>query len=251
MEVLWQRLKAAELNERAAAGAVVLLPVASTEQHGPHLATGVDCLLAGEVCKRAAEKAQAAGVPAVVAPVLWPGLAEHHMAMGGSFTLSLSTYRAVLLDLCRSIERAGFRRIVIVNGHGGNMAALNALSAELTHALGVPLAITTYFLLAEPAFAAILEDQSGVRHACEAETSMMLASHPDLVDAGRLAEAHGPNAESTAAVLAGAFHSWRSFKELSPSGVIGDARRATAEKGEKLLEAAAEALAAQLVAECG
>ena len=249
MVVHWQRLKAAELNERAAAGAVVLLPVASTEQHGPHLATGVDCFLCGAVCERAAEKAMAAGLPVVVAPVLWPGLAEHHMAMGGSFTLSLATYQALLLDLGRAIERAGFKRLVIVNGHGGNMAALNAMSAELTRALALELRITTYFLLAEPAFAEILEDQSGVRHACEAETSMMMRLHPDLVDRGRLEGAHGPSASSTAGVLDSGFHRWRSFAEISPSGVVGDARRATAEKGEKLLEAAAAALAERLVAE--
>lgn len=249
METEWRRLKAAELNERAARGAVVLLPVASTEQHGPHLATGVDTFLCGEVCRLAAEKLSALDEPAVVAPTLWMGLAQHHMAFGGSFTLSLQTYQALLVDLGRSIKRAGFRRLVVVNGHGGNMTALNAMSAELTASLAIDLAITTYFQLAEPEIAAVLEDQKGVMHAGEAETSMMLALHPELVDRSRLAEAKGgPAVERAGMVLQGAFHRWRSFDEITESGVIGDARRASAEKGERILNAVADALAARIAA---
>jgi creatinine amidohydrolase len=246
MQTAWQHLTAAQLNERATAGAMVLLPVASTEQHGPHMATGTDCLLVDEVCRRAAGRLSAMGVPVVVAPVLWAGLARHHMAFGGSFTLGLATYQALLTDLGRSIKEAGFRRLVIVNGHGGNMTALNAMSAELSHAIGISVAITTYFQLAEAALGPILEDQKGVLHAGEAETSMMLAIRPDLVDKQRLGAAHGPQAERAGAVLGAALHRWRSFADITASGVIGDARRASAEKGERLLDAAAETLAGTL-----
>lgn len=245
-EVEWARLKAGELNERAQGGAIAILPVASTEQHGPHLATGVDAYLCGEICRRAAVKLTAGGRPAVVAPTLWAGLAEHHMDFGGSFTLSVATYHALLRELCESILRAGFERLVVVNGHGGNASALNALSAELTLELEAPVAIATYWHLADEAFGAILEDQKSVLHACEAETSMMMALRPDLVDSALLPEAVGPMAERAAAVLNPPLHRWRSFREMTASGVIGDARRATAEKGERLIEAAAEALAGRL-----
>ncbi len=242
----WARLKASELNEQAKSGAIVLLPVASTEQHGPHLPVGVDADLCGEICRRAALKLVAGGWPAVVAPTLWCGLAEHHTAFGGTFTLTLPTYLAVLKDLCRSILRAGFQRILIVNGHGGNMTALNAFSEELTRELDNPIAVTTYWLLAEEPFGALLEDQRSVLHACEAETSMMMALHPDLVDRERLADARGPMARQAGQTLNRPLHRWRSFKEITASGVIGDARRASAEKGERLLEAAAEAIAERL-----
>ena len=245
-DVEWARLKASDLNALAAAGALVLLPVASTEQHGPHLATGVDAYLCGEICRRTAEKLAVAKVPAVVAPTLWAGLAEHHVAFGGSFTLSVATYHALLRDLCGSILRAGFSRIVVVNGHGGNVSALNALSAELTRELDAPVAVATYWLLAEEAFAEILEDQRSVLHACEAETSMMLAQHPDLVDRARLSEAVGPVPERAGSALSQPLHRWRSFREITPTGVIGDARRASPDKGGRLLEAAAEALAGRL-----
>jgi creatinine amidohydrolase len=114
----------------------------------------------------------------------------------------------------------------------------------------MPVAITTYFEPAEAAIAGILEDQEGVLHACEAETSMMLAVHPELVDKERLAEAKGgPQFGGGAGtVLTSAFHRWRSFTEITENGVIGDARRATAEKGERLLEAVAATLAERLAA---
>lgn len=215
-EVEWARLTAADLRERAAADAIVLLPVASTEQHGPHLATGVDTLLCGEICRRAARDLVARRTPAVLAPTLWAGLAEHHVAFGGSFSLTVATYHALLRDLCGSILRAGFRRVVLVNGHGGNMSALNALSVELTRELDAPIAVATYWLLAEDAFSAILEDQRSILHACEGETSMMMALAPDLVDGARLSQAVGPMAERAGSVLNQPLHRWRSFKEITP-----------------------------------
>jgi creatinine amidohydrolase len=166
-ETAWNRLSAEALRVLAARDAIVLLPVASTEQHGPHLPTGVDDFLCSEVCRRTAQELAPAR-PVVVAPTVWCGLADHHVPFGGTFTLSLSTYHAVLRDLCRSILNAGFRRIVIVNGHGGNIQALATLTGELTRELNAPIATTTYFMEAREVMAEVLEDQDGVMHACEA-----------------------------------------------------------------------------------
>lgn len=248
VEVLWSRLTAPELNERAQDDAIVLLPVASTEQHGPHLATGVDTLLCGEACRRTALLV-AEKRPVVVAPVVWMGLAEHHVALGGTFSLSLSTWHAVLRDLCQSIGRAGFSKIVIVNGHGGNMAALAALTTDLTRETGLEIATTSYWNLPHEsgAFAEILDEQSGVQHACEAETSMMMAIAADHVRTSRLGEAFGPDSPMGSA-LGGAVSRWRSFKDKTPTGVLGNARIATAAKGERLFDCAAELLAAELIA---
>jgi creatinine amidohydrolase len=235
-EVLWNRMTAEELRQKALDDAIVLLPVASTEQHGPHLATGVDTFLGGEGCQRTA-KIVVRNRPIVVAPVVWMGLAEHHVAFGGTFSLSLSTYHCLLKELCGSILQAGFRKILIVNSHGGNVAALNALTTDLARELGAPIATTTLYSLPHEsgAYAEILEDQKTVRHACEAETSMMLASFADCVRSGRIIEAFGPMGTGEVS-LAPALNLWRSFKELTPSGVLGDARRASAKKGEKLLD---------------
>jgi len=243
-ETAWNRLSAERLRALAAEDAIVLLPVASTEQHGPHLPTGVDDFLCSEVCRRtAAELVPDCSV--VVAPTVWCGLADHHVAFGGTFTLGLATYYAVLKDLCSSILKAGFKRIVLVNGHGGNIQALGAFTGELTRELDAPIAATTYFMEGHPAMAEILEDQQGVMHACEAETSMMMAAHPDLVAANRLGEAHGPSFNILGSLVP-SLKRFHSFAELTASGVAGDARKASAEKGEKLLAACASALAARL-----
>lgn len=246
--VLWNELPARMLNELAARDAIVLLPVASTEQHGPHLATGVDAVLCWEVCRRTAELVMPER-PIVVAPTVWMGLAEHHVAFGGTFTLSVATWHAVLRDLCRSILRAGFRKIMIVNGHGGNITALNALTVELTRELEAPIATTSYWALAHDsgAFESILQDQKGIQHACEAETSMMMAAAPDLVFTAELPKAVGPQS-SMGSALSKPLNLWRSFKDQTPTGVLGDARRASAQKGERLLDTAARLMAERLIA---
>ena len=244
--VEWSKLAAPELNAQAVSGATVLLPVASTEQHGPHLGTGVDSILCAAVCRLAAEKA-AATRPVVVAPTLWVGMAEHHMAHGGTFTLDIPTYRAVLLCLVVSLKRHGFKRVLIVNGHGGNMTALNAFLPDITRETGIEVAATTYFELAQPAFAPILEDQQSVLHACEAETSMMMVVAPEAVREDKFSEAHGPHFSDPRAVLSPPAQRFRSFKTLAPSGVLGDARKATKAKGDKLLAAAVDALAEVIV----
>jgi creatinine amidohydrolase len=240
--VIWCELTAAELRDKARANAIVLLPVASMEQHGPHLPVGVDAMLCEGICRRAAE-AVAAAMPVLVAPTLWCGMAEHHMAFGGTFTFDLSTYRAVLLALTSSIERQGFQRLMIVNGHGGNIAALAAILPDLARQSSLRIRTTTYFELARSAMPAILEDQDGVRHACEAETSMMLAMAPDTVRLGALEAAHGPAHVHRRPLALGQY---RSFRDFTASGVVGDARRASRDKGEKLIAACAAAIVALL-----
>src|SRR5499427_10955990 len=146
--VMWKELTAEALRAKAAANAIVVLPVASMEQHGPHLPVGVDTILCEGVCKAGSEKA-AAETAVVVAPTLWCGMAEHHMAFGGTFTFDIPTYRAVLLAFLRSLERHGFKRVFIVNGHGGNIAALNAFLPDFARAFAFKLYATTYFDMAK------------------------------------------------------------------------------------------------------
>src|SRR5262245_23217605 len=102
--VMWQELTAEALRAMACGNGIVVLPVASMEQHAPHLQVGVDTILCEGVGKAGAELA-AAEVPVGVAPTLWCGMAEHHMAFGGTFTFDIPTYRAVILAFLRSLER--------------------------------------------------------------------------------------------------------------------------------------------------
>jgi creatinine amidohydrolase len=109
------------------------------------------------VCCRGAELA-VEEVPVVVAPTLWCGMAEHHMDLGGTFTFDILTYKAVLLAFLKSIERDGFRHAFIVNGHGGNIAALNSFLPDFARETGLKLYATTYFELSRDDLAQFLED---------------------------------------------------------------------------------------------
>lgn len=239
--VLWQELTAEELRARAAADAVVILPVGSMEQHGPHLPTGVDTILCGAVCKAAAERV--GGDAIVVAPTVWCGMAEHHMAFGGTFTFDIPTYRAVLLALLKSLERHGFRRVVIINGHGGNIAALNAFLPDFARETSLRVLTVSYPDFAKKTVAAMLQDQPGMLHACEVETSMMMVLAPGSVREPRLPEAFGALDRAPRRQVVSRH---RSFQEMTETGVVGDARRATPEKGQACLEACADALAGLL-----
>jgi creatinine amidohydrolase len=243
---MWKELTAEDLRAKAAADAIVVLPVASMEQHGPHLPVGVDTILCEGVCKAGAERA-AADVPVVVAPTLWCGMAEHHMAFGGTFTFDIPTYRAVLLALLKSLERHGFKRVFIVNGHGGNIAALNSFLPDFARETSLRVRAATYFELAKADLAPVLDDQKQVHHACEVETSLMMVLAPDTVKHDRIPEAFGGVAGSnTPNAWYATPRRFRSFKEFTPSGVSGDARRANRAKGEKLLAIFADGLAAHL-----
>lgn len=246
--VMWKELTAEDLRAKAGDDAIVVLPVASIEQHGPHLPVGVDTILCEGVCKAGAERA-AADVPVVVAPTLWCGMAEHHMAFGGTFTFDIPTYRAVLFALLKSLERHGFKRVFIVNGHGGNIAALNSFLPDFARETSLKVRAATYFELAKSDLAPVLEDQTQVHHACEVETSLMMVLAPDTVKRDRIPEAFGGLAGSNTTGAGGWYavpRRFRSFKDFTPSGVYGDARRASAEKGEKLLAICADGLAQYL-----
>jgi creatinine amidohydrolase len=241
-EVEWARLKAHELRALAEREACAILPIASIEQHGPHLPVMTDTRLGHEVAVRAARRAFPTR-PTVVTPVVWSGLSEHHMAFGGTLILSHATFRAVIHDLIQALTRHGFRDVLISNSHGGNIVAMQSIADELATRLPATIVATTYVAEASLAFARILEDQSGVQHACEAETSMMMAIEPDLVDTTDLASL-ATDREPGFLAAGKASYRWRPFQHMTANGVSGVPTRATAEKGERLLDAAAEALAA-------
>jgi creatinine amidohydrolase len=244
-QIYWEQLRSPQLKSLADANAIIVVPVGSIEQHGPHLPVKVDALLATEVARRAALKVQT-HQPILVTPTVWCGLAEHHMDFCGTLTLDFETFHALLRNLCRSIRHHGFRRIFLLNGHGGNIAALNVICSELVRELdGLRVVSGTYWTLPEVAekFAEILEVQQNVRHAGEAETSMMLALEPELVDQSTLNQADGT---LEIPFYGSGVSRWVSFKEVSANGVIGSPSVATAAKGELLLEVAAEGIAGVL-----
>jgi creatinine amidohydrolase len=241
-EVEWARLKAHELRALAERGACVILPVASIEQHGPHLPVMTDTRIGYEVAVRAARIAGQTR-PTVVTPVVWSGLSEHHMAFGGTLILSHATFRAVLRDLIEALTRHGFRDVLIANSHGGNNIAIQGIADELATQLPATIVATGYAWESALEFAQILEDQGGIQHACEAETSMMLALEPDLVDTSDLASLATDRGPGFLKAGKGSYR-WRPFQHMTANGVSGVPARSSADKGERLLDAAARSIAA-------
>jgi creatinine amidohydrolase len=245
-ELEWRKLRADELRERACADAIVILPIASIEQHGPHLPVEVDSMLGEAVAMRTAAKLDAAGQTVLVLPVLWTGLSEHHMSFGGTITLDNAAFALVVEGVVRSILRHGFRRIALLNAHGGNENALRAITDDLTPKLGVPITQFTYWYAAAVPIAKILETQGGLSHACEAETSMMMALRPELVATDRIPLAKANTTPAVDDLVGGGVYRWRSIGSRSSSGVMGNPEAASAAKGERLLDAISTALAAKL-----
>ena len=242
-EVEWARLKAQDLRALANQNAVVILPIASIEQHGPHLPVMTDTRLGHEVAVRAARKAYPTR-PTVVTPVVWCGLSEHHMPFGGTLILSHDTFRRVIKDLILSLIRHGFRDVVISNSHGGNIVALQQILDEIAPTSEATLVVTTYVTEAGVDYHGIMEDQQSIMHACEGETSMMMVCTPELVDTSDLAALNVPSGEGPAFLGAGrASYRWRPLPHVTPNGVIGFPEKANADKGERLLDIGAQALA--------
>lgn len=242
-EIEWARLKAHQLRELAGCDAVVVIPVAAMEQHGPHLPVQVDSRLATEVSHRAARKAFPER-PTVVLPVIWCGLSEHHMPFGGTITLDHSTLHAVFRCIVNSVRRHGFKDVLILNGHGGNILSSQTIAQDLSVEMDdVTVLAATYWLEAADRLAPLLEDQSNVLHAGEAETSMMMALTPELVDDSDLSSNAVPVEQGFLQAGNGSYR-WRTLAHVTSNGVIGDPSHASAAKGEQLLEAASDAIAA-------
>lgn len=180
----WTTMTRDEVRAALDGGAVVVLPTAATEQHGPHLPTGHDSISVAHI---AAEAAALSGVEVVLAPTLCFGSSRHHLPFGGTLSLSTETYAHVVHDLIASILASGGRRVLLLNGHGGNQElnqlAVRDAALDLPADAGVTLAAASYWQVAAEALAA-LPALAGVRipgHAGQFETSTMHVQHPELV----------------------------------------------------------------------
>ncbi len=226
---------------------IAVLPTAAVEQHGPHLPLDTDTFLCTRVVEEAASRAQHAG-SVLVAPTLAYGSSAHHMAFAGTLTLTAATFLTAVGEICGSLAEHGFRRLLVVNGHGGNSALARTAVQQLPVQAPVLAAAVDYWALAREEAALVRESPpGGMAHACEFETSLMLHLRPESVRR-ELVRRELPRprfaAEQLDLLLPGAVAArWRT-DELSSSGVLGAPDLATAEKGERLFEACVDGLSA-------
>jgi len=242
----WEELSAPAIDALDRERTVVVLPVGSVEQHGHHMPVGTDTLLAHAVSVAAAERL--AGRAAVLPPP-WYGISAHHMRFPGTVTLRLETMLSLVEDIAGSIVAHGFRRLLIVNGHGGNNGAVDVLATTLgkKHYGQARIAGLTYFQLVRDAIAALRDSgPGGMGHACEFETSMMLYLAPRLVAMSKAVSVYpdpGSPYLTTDLLGSSAVRTYLDFRDLSETGTLGDPALASAEKGARFHEAVVGSLA--------
>ncbi len=237
---------------------IAVLPVAATEQHGPHLPLNVDTALVDGVIAAALPQL-AADVPALFLPTQAVGLSPEHAAFAGTLTLKAETTLRLWTELAECVAAAGVRKLVLLNSHGGQVGLMDVVARDLRARLGMLVYSVNWFglPLVGPAgedvnalFSAH-EHRFGI-HAGEIETSMMLALAPERVDmaqARNFASTSEDRAQQFAILGNGksAKLGWQ-MQDYNPAGAVGNAAAATAEKGRAVLDAAGLALA-QLLAE--
>ncbi len=173
----------AEITE-VAPESILMVPLGAVEQHGDHLAVGLDYFLAQHIAHRVAQRL--AGSPNIlITPPLPFGYSEHHLPFGGTLSLSAKTLLSVLVDLGLSADCAGFRRLFFINGHGGNVELSALAGREISLQTDMRVAAGSYWTMAASAIAELDPSALGQipGHAGGFETSLALALDPDLVRA--------------------------------------------------------------------
>ena len=244
---LIERLTWQQVDERITEGVdAVLIPIGTTEQHGPHMPLDTDCFIARSLAVRAAELAGAEGLSVLVAPTLNVTLSWYHMQFPGSMRLSTTTFLQVFREVCDSLVHHGFENLLAVNGHGGNIAALTVAINHYFETTGRRVFLVQWWDLASDALADV---EGPLIHAEEAETSLALALGQTVYEERATRDAYDRSAAVREAGLP-----WSSFgryelrargpgvivpmdmlRDITASGVVGDATKARVETGEKML----------------
>ncbi|MYC86616.1 MAG: creatininase family protein [Gemmatimonadales bacterium] len=249
-EIRMERMTSPEIGAAIEAGiTTVVVAAGAVEQHGPHLPLFVDAehgdRLAVEIARRLGR--------ALVAPTIRVGWSAHHMAFPGTVSLEKETFLAVCRDYAVSLAHHGFRRVCFVPSHGGNFAPLAEARDAFNEAAGPDCSVDVYADLAEVigVWRDVAEAEAGLGgrvggHADVAETSIMMAMHDgivreELAECGRLTTPE-EEPELIRRVLS------EEFASVTPNGILGDARGASAELGEKMIAALADRMAAHFEA---
>jgi len=242
----WQDLITLDFAGIDSEATVALLPVAAVEAHGPHLPLGTDAIINAGIVARALEHLRD-GPRLLVLPAQDLGHSLEHTAFPGTLTLSAELVLGLWTDIGRSIARAGVRKLILFNSHGGQRALVDLAAVRLRSELGMLTVRANSFAFGTPDGLFPPQELTQGLHAGEVETSLLLALRPDLVRIDRLADFRGlPEQAARDYALLGVERpvgfGWMS-QDLHPAGVCGNAARADAQRGEKLLGYLADRLA--------
>ncbi len=209
---------------------LVILPVGSVEQHGPANPLGTDMLIAEALAREVASRT---GI--ISLPVVPFGISFHHMGFPGTVTVSEESLKGYVLDVIRSLSKWGVRKVLIVNGHGGNLPTLQLVARQSMDELGVRVYVYQWWTSSSGILEELFsEDERG--HASGAETSLNMHLHPELVREDRLID------EEPRGSFGGRVYRFVYTHEMSDSGVFGRQSSATPERGSILFERLVEDL---------
>ncbi len=236
--MLLENLTWPEVKRLNVANKIVLLPLGSFEQHGPHLPLTTDTDLVTAVARGVEGKSPG---KILCLPTLWPGHSTHHLAFPGTLSVRQMPYIQLVVELCGSIVSMGAKKVFLLNGHGGNDVPVRAALRELKSQFPkVRFVFASYWSLAGKTIKAVRESElGGIGHACEMETSLMLHLHPDRVKmplAKRDGAKHRDQYRTSDMQYGRPVYFVSEFHEVTKSGVIGQPELATAAKGKKFLE---------------
>jgi creatinine amidohydrolase len=239
MEMTWQDIAGGDT-----ARWIAVMPLAAVEQHGPHLPLGVDTYIAEAYLARVRDLLPD-DLPVTFLPLQRIGISAEHLAFPGTLTLSSATATAAWTELGDSLARAGLRKLVLVTSHGGNVAAMETVARDLRTRLGMLAVTVGWHRFGYPDGTFGGEEKRHGIHAGDVETSLMLAAKPGTVRMDKAENAVPATiAMSREFKWLGAYRpagfAWMT-QDLHPSGSLGDARLATAEKGEASLAQGARA----------
>ncbi len=225
-------MTAPELQKVSRSQTVVLAPIAACEQHSRHLAVFTDTVLVTGVAEGVEKKLPQ---QVLLLPTLWMGASHHHLRYGGTLSAGVDIHIDMLCELATPLLEDGYQRLLILNGHGGNIdtmqTALRRLQPRFRERV---LSAASYWDLASRELAGLAEGaRKSMGHACEFETSMMLALRPDLVRRDQIAD-DPPKDDGT---LRGLFLADDMYQKTD-HGAVGYPQLASAEKGQRFLQAA-------------
>lgn len=229
-----------EIREAVAQNRVAVLPVGTVEQHGPHLPLVTDVLTASEMSRMAVERMPS---EAVLLPPVYYSFNEHHLDFPGTIAVEGETIVRYVTDIGRSLAHHGFRKILLVNGHGSNVPFLDIAARNITNKTESICALASWWSLIPRELLTELRESEfpgGMAHGCELETSVLLYLRGDLVQMEKAERDIGfaPteffywDLQAPSPVF---FQEW--FSRYSRTGTVGDPTKATREKGEKFVQA--------------